>query len=712
MVRELGATAEDVTAGRSSIVSKVVSSETRNDVAIVWVDNPPVNALGVDVRRRLSEAIIRAADDPAVKAVVIVGAGRIFISGADIREFGQPLQPPGLVDVIDRIEACDKPVIAAIHGVALGGGLEVALGCHFRLASKETKLGLPEVKLGLLPGAGGTQRLPRAVGPELAVKMIVGGAPITATEALQAGLIDEIFEGDPVAAAESFACKILADKRPIRRLCHDDSRLADAKAARSIFANAAAAATKRSRGLDAPLAAAEAVGWSLDLPFRDALQRESGTFLRLMNGSQSKAQRHAFFAEREAAKIPNISQDARPRLVKSVAIIGAGTMGGGIAMSFANAGIPVTLIETTEPQLARGLKVIEDNYRATALRGGISAGDVEKRIGLIKGVTGLDKVADADLVIEAAFETMAVKLDIFGQLDRLAKPGAVLASNTSYLDINKIAQATKRPGDVLGMHFFSPASVMKLCEVVRGAQTDPEVLATAVKVARRIEKIPAVVGVCFGFVGNRMLEVRGLQASKLLYAGALPHEIDAVLTRFGMPMGHFAMIDLAGLDIGWRSRQDRGVKSPIEDSLCEAGRFGQKAGRGYFKYEPGSRRPLQDEAVERLIVETMTGLGLKRRAIPKEEMLERLLYPMINEGARILEEGIAARPGDIDVVWLHGYGWPVSTGGPMFHADRIGLKHIVDKLNFYAAEDKDPSVKPTASLKELAETQRGFFDAN
>jgi 3-hydroxyacyl-CoA dehydrogenase len=693
-------------------MSKVVTLEIRNGVAIVKIDNPPVNALSVDVRRGLLDAVSIAGGNAEIRAIVVACAGRTFISGADIREFGRPFQPPGFGEVIDLIEQSDKPVVAAIHGVALGGGLEVALGCHFRIASKDAKLGLPEVKLGLLPGAGGTQRLPRAVGPELAVQMIVGGVPISATQALQSGLIEEIFEGDPVFAGEAFARRILASDRPLRRLRDDDSLLQAAKADRSIFTNAAAAATKRSRGLEAPLAAADAVGWSLDLPFREALQRESDLFDRLMNGFQSKAQRHAFFAEREAAKIPSIPEATRPRAVHSVAIIGAGTMGGGIAMAFANAGIAVTLIETAEPQLSRGLGIIGDNYRATAARGGIGAADVEKRTSLIKGVIGLDKVGDADLIIEAAFETMAVKLDIFGQLDRLAKPGAVLATNTSYLDVNKIAKATSRPQDVLGMHFFSPANVMKLCEIVRGAETAPDALATAVAVARRIEKVPAVVGVCFGFVGNRMLEVRHVQANKLLYAGALPHQVDAVLTKFGMPMGHFAMMDLAGLDIGWRSRRDRGEKSPIEDRLCLAGRFGQKVGRGYFKYESGSRHPQQDEIVERLIGDTISGLGLKRRSVSDEEMLERLLYPMIDEGARILQEGIAARPGDIDIVWLHGYGWPISTGGPMFYADNVGLKHIAERLNFYADADGDNSLRPSALLQELAQAQKGFFPAD
>jgi 3-hydroxyacyl-CoA dehydrogenase len=398
--------------------------------------------------------------------------------------------------------------------------------------------------------------------------------------------------------------------------------------------------------------------------------------------------------------------------VRSVAIIGAGTMGGGIAMSFANAGIPVVLIEATQQNLDRGLETIRRNYHATAARGGLTPSEVERRISLIKGVVGIEQIADADLVIEAAFETMAVKLEIFQQIDRFARAGAVLATNTSYLDINTIAGATRRPRDVLGMHFFSPANVMKLCEIVRGRETSPEVLATAVAIAKRIEKVPVVVGVCFGFVGNRMLEVRGKQANRLLYSGATPRQVDGVLTKFGMPMGHFAMVDLAGLDIGWRSRQDRGEKSPIVDRLCEEGRLGLKTGKGYFKYEPGSRSPSPDEAVERLIEQTTSALGLKRRAIDDQEILERLLFPMINEGARILEEGIAARASDIDVVWLYGYGWPVATGGPIFHADRIGARHIADRLRHYAVEDDDPSLQPTGLLSQLAEGSSKFLEAN
>ncbi len=689
-------------------MSEVVKVERHDAIAIVTIDSPPVNALSAAVRKGIAEGVKSAQADDSVKAIVIACAGRTFVAGADITEFGKPPQSPSLHEVIEVIENSTKPVVAAIHGTALGGGLELALGCHYRVAVKDAKLGLPEVKLGLLPGGGGTQRLPRAVGPELAVKMIVGGDPISAQDALKNGLIEEIVDAPPAVGGESFARKIVAEKRPLRRLRDDDSKLAAAKADKSIFTNAAAAANKRSRGLEAPVTAAEAVSHSLDQPFDQALKTERELFLKLMNGDQSKAQRYAFFAERAAAKIDGVPDGTKGREVKQVAVIGAGTMGGGIAMSFANAGIPVTIIEMADEPLKRGLGIMQKNYEATAARGGIPADAPAKRMGLIKGAVGLENVKDADLIIEAVFETMDIKKDVFTKLDQFAKPGAVLASNTSYLDIDKIADVTKRPQDVLGMHFFSPANVMKLCEIVRGAKTAPDVLVTAVNIAKKIAKVPVVVGVCDGFVGNRMLAARSKQSEKFLFEGALPQQVDAVVTKFGMPMGPFAMGDLAGLDIGWRSRKDRGIKSEIADALCEAGRFGQKTGKGYYKYEQGSRSPLPDPEVEKLIDETLAKLGLKRREISDEEILERMMYPMINEGARILEEKIAARPSDIDVVWLYGYGWPIYRGGPMFYADQVGLKKIADRLSFYAKQTNDPSLEPAPLLKRLADEGKTF----
>ncbi|SFJ30753.1 3-hydroxyacyl-CoA dehydrogenase NAD-binding domain-containing protein [Bradyrhizobium sp. cf659] len=688
-------------------MSNVVSLKSHDAIGIVTIDSPPVNALSAAVRGGILECVQQAIADPSIQAIVLTCAGRTFIAGADITEFGKPPKKPTLDEVLTAIESSPKPVVAAIHGTALGGGLEVALACHFRVADKSSKLGLPEVKLGLLPGAGGTQRLPRAVGPELAVKMIIGGDPIGANEALQNGLIEEMVE-EASSGGEVFARKLLADRRPLRRLRDDDAKLAAARSDRSIFTGAVAAITKKVRGLEAPFVAADAIGYALDLPFEQGLKKERELFLRLMSSDQSKALRYAFFAEREAAKIAGVETGTKPRSVEGVAIIGAGTMGGGIAMSFANAGIPVTLVETGKDQLDRGFGIIRKNYEATAARGGIPADAPAKRMALITGAVGLENIAQADLIVEAVFETMTIKKEVFGQLDKIAKSGAILATNTSFLDINEIAKETKRSQDVVGMHFFSPANVMKLCEIVRTKSSAPDTLVTAVSLARKIGKVPVIVGVCDGFVGNRMLMARQRQASQLLFDGALPQQVDAALTKFGMPMGPFAMGDLAGLDIGWRSRQDRGIKSEIEDALCEAGRFGQKTGKGFFRYESGSRAPLPDPEVEKLIDQTLNRLGRKRRTISDEEILERTTYAMINEGARILEEGIAARASDIDVVWLYGYGWPVYRGGPMYYADHVGLKTIAAKLSDYAKEASDPSLEPAPLLKQLAD-QNGKF---
>lgn len=688
-------------------MSNVVSLKSHDAIGIITIDSPPVNALSAAVRGGILECVQRAIADPSIQAIVLTCAGRTFIAGADITEFGKPPKKPNLDEVLTSIESSPKPVVAAIHGTALGGGLEVALACHFRVADKSSKLGLPEVKLGLLPGAGGTQRLPRAVGPELAAKMIIGGDPIGANEALQNGLIEEVVE-EASSGGEGFARKLLAERRPPRRLRDDDTKLAAARSDRSIFTGAVATITKKVRGLEAPFVAADAIGYALDLTFEQGLKKERELFLRLMSSDQSKALRYAFFAEREAARIAGVETGTKSRSVEGVAIIGAGTMGGGIAMSFANAGIPVTLVETGKDQLDRGLGIIRKNYEATAARGGIAADAPAKRLALITGVVGLENIGQADLVIEAVFETMAIKKEVFGQLDKIAKSGAILATNTSFLDINDIAKETKRPQDVVGMHFFSPANVMKLCEIVRTKSSAPDALVTAVSLARKIGKVPVIVGVCDGFVGNRMLMARQRQASQLLFDGALPQQVDAALTKFGMPMGPFAMGDLAGLDIGWRSRQDRGIKSEIEDALCEAGRFGQKTGKGFFRYESGSRAPLADPEVEKLIDQTLKRLGRKRRTISDEEILERTTYAMINEGARVLEEGIVARASDIDVVWLYGYGWPAYRGGPMYYADHVGLKTIAAKLSDYAKEASDPSLEPAPLLKQLADQNAKF----
>ena len=673
------------------------------EIAVVTVENPPVNALKHEVRVGLVEALRQTRDDAAIKALVVACAGRTFFAGADITEFGKPPQPPGLGDVIVAIEAMPKPVVAALHGTALGGGFELALACHFRVAVSGARVGLPEVKLGLLPGAGGTQRLPRLIGPEKALKMIVTGDLVEAREAVADGVIDEIVDGDLTAGAIAFARRAVAESRPLRLVRDREDKLVAEG-----FADAAEALTRRLRGREAPAACLEAVRNAIVLPFDEGLKREGELFRRLVAGDQSKAQRHIFFAEREAARVPGIPEGTKARPIATAAVIGAGTMGGGIAMCFANAGIPVTIVETGRDLLQKGLDRVAANYRATVARSGLGLDEMARRMTLINGVTALDAVGAADVVIEAVFEEMDLKKQVFVDLDRIAKTGALLATNTSTLDVDEIARATKRPQDVLGTHFFSPANVMRLLEIVRGAATTSDALATAVALGRRLGKVPVTVGVCYGFVGNRMLARRSVEAERLLLEGALPQEVDAAVTGFGFPVGPFAMADMAGLDVGWRIRKGRGERNEIEDALCEAGHFGQKTGKGYFRYDAGSRIPLSDPEVERTIVDASVKLGITRRTLTQEEIDERMIFPMINEGARILEEGIATRSGDIDVIWVYGYGWPVWRGGPMYYADRIGLAHIRDRLTLYAERSADDSLRPVTQLSRLAAEGRGF----
>ncbi len=685
---------------------ELVSMRTDGDVAVITIDNPPVNAMKHEVRVSLLDLVVRAAGDPAISAVVIACAGRTFVAGADITEFGQPPRQPTAIAIIEAIEASPKPVVAALHGTPLGGGLELALGCHFRVAAPGTRPGLPEIKLGIIPGAGGTQRLPRLVGIDKAMAMILTGEPISAREALDSGLVDEIVEGDLVAGAIAFARRIVAGKRPLGLVRNRDEKLVSVRDI-AAFDAAAANYTRRAKGQNAPAAAIAALRGAITLPVADALKRERDLFLELVAGDQSKAQRHIFFAEREAAKVPDLA-GVKAHDIRKAAVIGAGTMGGGIAMCFANAGIPVTVVESDDEALARGLDTVARNYRNTAARGGLAADEMEARIRRITGTTDLAAVADADIVIEAVFEEMDVKQEVFGRLDRIVKGGAVIASNTSYLDIDVLARSTARPQAVLGMHFFSPANVMRLLEVVRGAATSPETLATAIAVGRKLGKVPAVVGVCHGFVGNRMLRLRSIEAERLLLEGALPQDVDAALTDFGFPMGPFAMADLAGLDVGWRMRKAQGLTAPIADELCERGRYGQKTGRGFYLYDRGSRTPQPDPEVERLIVDAAARRGLARRALGKDEMVERLLFPMINEGARILREGIAQRPGDIDVIWVYGYGFPVYRGGPMHYADSVGLRYIRDRLAAFAETTGDERHRPAPLLEELAAAGKGF----
>ena len=689
-------------------VTKSVDLDRRGRVAVLTVNNPPVNALSQHVRQGLHEGVKQAIADAAVSAIVITCAGRTFIAGADITEFGKPPVAPGLHEVLDLIEGSPKPVVAAVHGTALGGGLEVTLACHYRVGVKDARFGLPEVKLGLLPGAGGTQRLPRVVGVEKGLSMMVSGDPIRADEALASGLIDESVQGDLTAAAVAFAEKVLAEKRPLKKIRDLDDKLAAVRGKPEVFANFRKSVARQTRGFRAPENIIKAVEAAVGLPFAEGLKRERELFLELLSSTESKAQRYFFFAEREAAKIPDVPVDTPARDIKKAAVIGAGTMGGGIAMNFANVGIPVTVVEMNQEALDRGLGIVRKNYEATASRGRLTAADVEKRVGLIQGTTDWNAVRDADIVIEAVFEEMPVKKEVFAKLDGLAKPDAVLATNTSTLDVDEIAAATKRPESVIGTHFFSPANVMRLLENVRGAKSSKSTVATVMTLGRRINKVPVLVGVCYGFVGNRMLHQRGQQAEKLILEGALPHQVDKVLTDFGFPMGPFAMGDLAGLDVGWRIRKGRGVKSPVADRICELGRFGQKTGAGYFKYEKGDRTPIPDPEVEKIIVDVATAQGITRRHVTDEEILQRLLYPMVNEGAKILEEKIAIRASDIDVIWVYGYGWPVYRGGPMFWADQIGLRSVRDTMLAFQKATGDAFWTPAPLLARLADEGKGF----
>ncbi|MBD0413855.1 3-hydroxyacyl-CoA dehydrogenase NAD-binding domain-containing protein [Oryzicola mucosus] len=673
---------------------------TRNgDVAVVLLDNPPVNALSLHLREPLAKALGELSDDAGVAAIVLACAGRTFVSGADITEFGTPkqLQSPSLPDLCALLDTIAKPTVAAVHGTALGGGLELAMSCHYRVADAGAKVGLPEVKLGILPGSGGTVRLPRLAGPEKALKMIVSGAPIGAQEALAAGIVDEVAQGDLVEAAVAFARQKAASGANHVPVRNRDEKLAAAKADLSAFDAAAAELKKKARGLDAPVACAQAVRNAIVLPFDEALRKEREAFLTLVAGTQSRAQRHLFFAEREAAKVPGLA-GAKSRDIRKVGVIGAGTMGGGIAMSFVNAGIPVTVLEMTDAALDRGFATIEKNYSVSVSRGSLKEADKASRMQLLSRTTDYADLADCDLIIEAVFEEMSVKHEVFGKLEKIAKEGAILASNTSYLDVNEIAAGTNRPADVLGMHFFSPANVMKLLEIVRAEKTAPDALAAAVAVARKIGKVPVVVGVCHGFVGNRMLGARGAESEALLLEGATPAQVDKVFTDFGWPMGPFQMHDLAGLDISWRNRKSRGETAAIADALCEQGRFGQKTGRGFYIYENGSRTPVSDPEVTTLIEQKRRERGIQAREIGEQEIIERTLYPMINEGAKIVEEGIAARSSDIDVVWTNGYGFPIGKGGPMFWAELEGMSKVVEGLRRWHERTGKPVYAPAQSL--------------
>ncbi|WP_338427166.1 3-hydroxyacyl-CoA dehydrogenase NAD-binding domain-containing protein [Sphingopyxis kveilinensis] len=669
-----------------------VTMEKDGEVAVIIVNNPPVNALSWHVRQGLEDHFTAALADDSVKAIVLRCAGATFIAGADISEFGKPPRGADFNAVLNSIEAASKPVVAAIHGTALGGGLETALVCHYRIAVPSAKLGVPEVKLGLLPGAGGTQRLPRIVGVEAAATMTSLGNPVPATKAKEMGLVDALAGEDSLAAdAVAFARAKIADgPRPTRE--------------RPVFGDVAVieqlktANAKRWRGFEAPYANLACVEAATRLPFEEGLAFEREQFMKLMFGSQSAAQRHIFFAERQAAKIDGLPKDTQLRDVKKVGIIGAGTMGGGIMMNFLQKSIPCTIVEMQQDALDRGLGVVRKNYDASAAKGRFKPEQVDQMMGLITPTLNLEDLADCDLIIEAVYENMDVKKDIFGKLDKIAKPGAILASNTSYLDIDEIATATSRPGDVLGMHFFSPANVMKLLEVVRGDKTAPDALATAMAIGKKIGKVAVVAGVCDGFIGNRMLKPRQMEAMKLLLEGATPAQVDKVHVEFGMPMGPFQMSDLAGVDIGWHRDPNR-IES-IRDALCAEGRWGQKKQAGFYDYDD-KRKPSESARVAEIIEQFRAKAGVEKREITDQEIIERTLYPMVNEGALILAEGKAQRASDIDVVWIYGYGWPVYRGGPMFWAGLEGTDKIVAALEKHGFE-----IAPL--LKEKAEAKSGF----
>jgi len=678
-------------------------------VAVITLDNPPVNGMNHALRTRIVEGLDRAQGDSSVNAIVLTGAGGLFSGGADIREFTTPQAraEPTLPTVIAIVEASEKPVIAAIGGSCMGGGLELALGCHFRVAAPHAQIALPEVRLGLLPGAGGTQRLPRAIGVEAALNMIVSGASTPCERFGGTALFDAIVDGDVLQAALAFASSERAGQRPLPRV---RDIVIDYPHADALFQFARNTVRAIARGFPAPLKCIEAVAAAVAMPFDEGLRFERELFIQLAQTPESRALRHAFFAERAAAKIPDIPSGTAPRPINAAAVIGAGTMGSGIAICLLDAGVAVTVLETKQEALDKGMATIRSHYDKALAKGRLAAGDAERRIGMLKPTLDYDDLAGADLIIEAVFEDLAVKKQVFERLDAVAKPAAILASNTSTLDLNRIAGFTARPQNVVGMHFFSPANVMKLLEVVRGARTADDVLVTAMNVAKRMRKTAVVSGVCDGFIGNRMVEQYLRQALFLLEEGASPGQVDRALEKFGMAMGPFRMSDLAGNDVGWYIRKRRYVEKPdvvysrIADRLCELGRFGQKTGLGWYRYEPGRRDALPDPAVDALIASYRAELGNAPRKIADQEIVDRCIYALVNEGARILEDGIALRASDIDVVYLTGYGFPLYRGGPMHYADTVGLFNVIRAMRRFAASGGgDPAFwQPAPLLARLA----------
>ena len=677
-------------------------------IAVLTVDSPPVNALGALVRQGIARGLEKALRDDSIRAVVLICAGRTFFAGADIAELGTTPQQPDLNSLVSSIDLAPKPVIAAIHGTALGGGLELALACHARVAHISAKLGLPEVNLGLLPGAGGTQRLPRLLGVGPALEMILTGKPVSAPAAFESGLVDAIIDSGTLRhQAVTFADRWLLESQPLRRISQSDEKIAAARGDSGIVDRIRAKHARIFRGFKAPASIVEAVQAAVDLPFAEGMACERRLFLSLLESPESAAQRYAFFAEREAARVPDLPANTPTGDVRSIGVIGAGTMGGGIAMNFLDIGVPVTLVERESDALDRGVASIRRYYEASASKGRIRAEDVEARMALITPSLQIQDLSEQELVVEAVFENLELKKEVFRQLDGVAAPNAILASNTSFLDLDAIANATSRPEQVIGLHFFSPANVMRLLEIVRGARSAPLVLATALQIARRINKIAVVSGVCNGFIANRAMSRRTVQAGALILESAMPWDIDRVMCDFGFAMGPFAMMDLVGLNVvGWNRETSSG--STIQELLCERGRYGIKRGAGYYNYDPQKRGTPATE-VETLIREFSLRKGIVRRPISDEAILERLLFPVINEGAKILEEGIAIRASDIDVALIAGYGWPIYTGGPMYYAEAIGLERVVSCLRELQKRHGD-SFRPCALLETLAAANRSFRD--
>ena len=692
-------------------MSQAVSYSKQGKIGVISVDNPPVNALAQRVREGILDAIRKAQKDKS-EAVVLCCEGRTFIAGADITEFGKPPMEPGLPEVLSALENSSKPVIAAIHGTALGGGFEVALACHYRCAIASAKVGLPEVKLGLLPGAGGTQRLPRVAGVKAALDIITSGNPVPAKKAHDMGLVNEIIEGDLIEGAIGYARDLVDSGAPLKRI--RDINIDPATIEPGFFEQARKRVNARARGQIAPDRIVSCLEAAVNLPFDKAIERERELFRELVTSPESAAMRHIFFAERQAAKIKGLPRETPVREVKQAAIIGGGTMGGGIAMCFANVGIPVTLLEVNDEALDRGLKIIRKNYGITVKRGKLRETDVKQRMALITGTTDYADIAGADIVIEAVFENLELKKEIFAKLDETCKAGAILATNTSYQDVDAIAAATSRPQDVVGTHFFSPANVMRLLEVVRGEKTADDVLATTMGLGKRIGKVCALSGVCYGFIGNRMLTGYGREAQLLLLEGCTPQQVDSTLERFGMAMGPVAMGDLAGLDVGYKARQSRKTEGDdprpyaVSTRLVESGRLGQKSGAGYYKYDSETRARISDPEVEAMIREEAEKFGIGQREISEEEIIARCMYPLVNEGAKILEEGIAQRASDIDIVYVYGYAFPAAKGGPMCYADQVGLKNVYEKILEFQRDHGEKNWQPANLLRELAESDGSF----